>query len=143
MTDIEKASVIIGGPHPSKADFREKGAPGLLVQTPLGTALVLRPLRTDNQYENCESVERLIALGIPERDALEEMAVSREAYLYFKYDAVHMQNADLEKDLREYRKRAQTDAETIARLEGRLEALTAILQKDDKDADADNVDEVQ
>jgi hypothetical protein len=108
------------------AGIPKEGIPALLLGTPFGTELIIKPPLSDDPYENCESAEHLIGRGVREHEAFEAMGVSKEQFYYRRADALRGQNADSDKLLRRYRRHAEKDAQKIARLRELLAASTPV-----------------
>lgn len=114
MSDIEtKLAATVGQtpfPEPQNdgedgCKSRHEGVPALLLGTPLGHALIMKPSRTGNAYEDCQGAAELVSQGVPERKALEYMGVSGEQYYYWKMEDLRAQNEELQRALRRYRRR--------------------------------------
>lgn len=103
----------------------EKGVPALVQGTPLGPALIIVPERSDDAEANCEAVQHLIRHGVPDHQALEAMQVFAGEFYWWQADALRGQVADLEKTLRQYRRRAAADSREIARLNEQLTNIKA------------------
>lgn len=113
-------------PNDLEPETSEKGVPAFIQGTPLGAALISVPERSDDAEANCEAVQHLIRHAVPDHQALEAMQVPAGEFYWWQADALRGQVADLEKTLRQYRRRAAADSREIARLNEQLTNIKAL-----------------